>query len=539
MARSHAPVRGAARNLRAPMRTRLHVEQLEARNLLSTQALGDLTVSPALDFTPLATNTAVQGLTPARVRHAYGFDRISFNGGQVPANGSGGTIAVISSYSDPNIASDLAVFDRTFGLPDPPSFTIANPSGAPAAEPDPSWNLETALDVEWAHAMAPGANILLVQAPTASMGYLLNAVNYARNVPGVVAVSMSWGVSEFAIESYLDGYFATPAGHIGGSGLPGGVTFVAASGDAGAFQGGTWPSVSPNVLAVGGSQLSVDAAGNYVGETGWTYSGAAISQYETKPLFQSPFQQSTKRTTPDVAYVGDPTTGVAVYSSADFYGHNGWFTMGGTSAGAPQWAGLIAVADQGRALEGMGSLDHAASMLYNAPVAFHNIPTGYNGFLAGPGYNLVTGLGSPYADRIVNFLTTGGLYTSLNTTPIGTVSLAALTGTTTTFEAVEMPAETAPVEMPAETGGSVDAFALVGLLDQAPAIPEVLAGAHTSSGPSDSYFAEVAAVSDATTQKAAPMSLHTEGGRQSEALTAQLAGLAGLGVEDLGRDLLS
>src|SRR5206468_2022041 len=124
-----------------------------------------------------------------------------------------------------------------------------------------SWGLETSLDVEWAHAIAPGAKILLVEANSSSLTDLLAAVNYARNQPGVSVVSMSWGAGEWSGESAYDSTFTTPAGHAG-------VTFVASSGDSGSAGAPEWPSVSPNVLAVGGTQLSVDASGNYVSETG-------------------------------------------------------------------------------------------------------------------------------------------------------------------------------------------------------------------------------------------------------------------------------
>ena len=153
------------------------------------------------------------------------------------------------AYNDPNIGSDLRQFDREYGLPNPPSFTKYVETGL--TQSNPGWSLETALDVEWSHAMAPGANLVLVEASSASLANLFNAVNFARSLNGVVDVSMSWGTSEFYGETAYDSLFTTPAGHIGGDGLPGGVTFVAASGDSGAWDGVSYPAASPNVLSVG------------------------------------------------------------------------------------------------------------------------------------------------------------------------------------------------------------------------------------------------------------------------------------------------
>jgi subtilase family serine protease len=357
-------------------------------------------------------------LTPAQVRHAYGFDQIAFqvNGRSIAGDGSGQTIAIIDAYDDPNIASDLHYFDRTFGLPDPPTFTKATPQGVPRS--DPLWALEIALDVEWAHAIAPGANILLVESISSNGSDLLAAVDYARQQPGVVSISMSWGSPEFAGEASFDSHFTTPAGHFGGSTgmrgdpmLPGGITLVASTGDNGAKHGAQWPAISPNVLAVGGTTLRVlDSWGSYSGETGWSGSGGGISAYYGEPAYQLSVQNWGKRSIPDVSYDGDPNSGFYVYTSVAYHGSAGWFSVAGTSAAAPQWAALIAIADQGRALAGKGSLDGVAQTLpaiYQfSNRAFHDITSGNNGFAAGIGYDLVTGRGSPYANIIVQgFLT--------------------------------------------------------------------------------------------------------------------------------------
>ncbi len=384
----------------------LSLEELEQRNLLSATGI---VAAPLLDATPAALALSPQAsygpavYTPAQVRAAYGFSSL-------PENGAGQTIAIIAAYDDPYIASDLATFDRTFGLPGQTAagvsqfFSKVNEFGQSANYPvaNALWDTEIALDVEWAHAIAPGANILLVEANTNGGIDLLTALNTARNTPGVSVVSMSWATTEFNGEQYYNGYFTTPAGHLGGNDQPGGITFVAAAGDSGAYYGADWPAVSPNVLAVGGSSLTVYGY-TYAGETAWSWGGGGYSKYLARPSYQAGVQFSTYRTTPDVAYNADPYSGVYVYSTITPYtGYSGWLAAGGTSAGTPQWAGLIALADQARAWYGRPSLNGAQSALYSLPSSdFHDITTGSNGYAAGPGYDLATGLGSPSANLVV------------------------------------------------------------------------------------------------------------------------------------------
>ncbi len=406
------------------------LEALEDKTLLSgvtmvpTHVLAGNPVSG-----PQAGSSTPYGLTPAQVRHAYGFDQITFQNGTVTGNGNGETIAIVDANDDPSIANDLAVFDQTFGLAAPPSFTKVgiNASGAASTTTFPTadsgWAGEIELDVEWAHAVAPGASILLVEANSANDTDLLNAVNYARQQPGVVAVSMSWGGSEWSSQGSEDSYFTTPSGHAG-------VTFFGSAGDNGSPA--LWPSLSSHVVGVGGTSLTVDSQGNYQGETAWTSSGGSISQYVPQPSYQSGLSISLggMRGGPDVAYDADPATGVAVYGS---YGWGGWSMVGGTSAAAPQWAGLVAITDQGRALAGLGAMDgytQTLPALYKLPASdFHDITSGSNGgYSAGPGYDLVTGLGSPIANLVVRDLvggssTGGGGSTGTNQPP--TIATAA------------------------------------------------------------------------------------------------------------------
>ncbi len=385
------------------------LETLENRQLLSVGSvnLNSVVAQPSLaaNPTPLISSLYPSGLSPSEVRQAYGVNQVTFQNGTVAGYGAGQTIAIVEAYNDPNISSDLKQFDRAYDLPAPPSFTKYLETGA--TQTNPGWSLETALDVEWAHAMAPEASIVLVEAKSATISQLFSAVSFARSLNGVVAVSMSWGTSEFAGETAYDSLFTTPAGHIGGDGLPGGVTFVAATGDSGAWYGESYPAASPNVLSVGATTLYLGANSTYGGEFGWTDSTGGFSVLEAAPAYQVSTQTASGlsyglRTLPDVAAVGNPATGLSVYDSVRYQGQSGWFSVGGTSAAAPQWAGLIAVADQGLALAGVGSLANAQSALYALPSSsFHPVTSGFNGYSAGSGYNLVTGLGTPIANRVV------------------------------------------------------------------------------------------------------------------------------------------
>ena len=366
------------------------------------QVLSDGTLAPFATAGP-------HGLSPTQVRKAYGVSQILF--GSIQGDGTGQTIAIVDAYDYPTVNSDLHNFDVAFGLPDTivrrvnqdggstlPSIDTTSPKGD-------DWEVEEALDVEWAHAMAPKASILLVEANTNSNDDLIaHGVNFARSVPGVSAISMSFGVDGgFAGESFYDQFFTTPVGHAG-------VTFLASTGDSGAPGG--YPAESPNVLAVGGTTLNVTAGGTYLSETGWSNGGGGISQFESQPGYQvsTVSQTHIRRAIPDVSLVADPATGVSIFDSVDFGTATPWIVVGGTSLSSPAWAGLIAIANQGRAIANINNLGGADSVqqhLYDLPVsAFHDITVGFNGFNAAPGYDLVTGLGSPRANLLIPELNT-------------------------------------------------------------------------------------------------------------------------------------
>jgi fibronectin type 3 domain-containing protein len=388
------------------------------------------------------------GNFPAAIRTAYGVNLITF--GSVVGDGTGQTIAIVDAGSQPNLAGDLKAFDKQFGLADP-TLTQINETGGSVLPGNQGWGLEISLDVEWAHAIAPGAKILYVGANTANDTDMDAAVAYAATTGGASVVSMSWGAGEGGYELGEDHYFSTA-----------GVTFVASSGDSGAPP--IYPSSSPNVLAIGGTHLSLGSGGVWSGETAWSGSGGGISAYEAAPSFQQGLtihdgsnlvNPNGKRVTPDVAYDADPGTGVAVYDSFDYTPFTPWIEVGGTSAGAPQWSALIAIADQGRALIGLGPLSGASQALpaiYALPGGdLHDVTsgttTGTPNYTAAAGFDLTSGLGSPLANLVAAALISAPHVVSASPTGSGQGPVSSVTFTFSQ-----------PMATGSFTLGSVDSF---------------------------------------------------------------------------------
>ena len=337
------------------------------------------------------------GLSPSQVQTAYGIKNIA-------SQGEGQIIAIVDAYDHPSIEKDLGVFDNAFGLPACTSangcFTKVYAEGYPP-QTDAGWAGEIALDVEWAHAIAPKAKIILVEANDSSLDALFHAVQIATQ-NGANVVSMSWGGSEFSSETSFDKYFNVPN-----------VTFVASSGDNGT--GASYPAASPYVVGAGGTTLSLDNNGNYAGETAWSGSGGGISAYETIPNYQNDFQipnnPNNMRGIPDIAYNADPETGYSVYCSiSNKIRSAGWSVVGGTSASAPQWAAFAAIANSslGSNMKNLNDLlYHAASLNYASD--YNDITSGSNGncgdnCTAQTGYDYVTGIGSLQANNLINDL---------------------------------------------------------------------------------------------------------------------------------------
>ncbi len=417
---------------------RVHLEALEERTLLSVAALKPTFVPyiPAGASAPAQT-ALPQGLTPQQLRQAYGYNAISVGG--VVGNGAGQTIAIVDAFDWPTAFADLKAFDQRFGLPDPPSFTKVNQQGQAGPLPSPDvqggWGVEEALDVEWAHSVAPAANIVLVEANDAAPADLDASVNTAKELPGASVVSMSFGGPEDPSELGEDSTFLSAPGHP--------VTFLAATGDTGTPGG--YPAYSPNVVAVGGTTLSLDSGNNYASEAGWSGAGGGTSLFEPQPVYQSalPF---THRSVPDVSSNADPASGVSVYSSYDFGATTPWETIGGTSLACPTWAAFIAIVDQERVDAGDGVLDGATQtlpMLYALPAAdFHDITTGNNGLPAGVGYDQVTGIGSMIAPQIAISMaplrivvTPNQITNAVEGNPLTNVPVATFTDATGSFPA--------------------------------------------------------------------------------------------------------
>ena len=342
----------------------------------------------------------LSGITPALLTAAYGLNNISFTsatGSPVTGNGSGETIALVEAFHDPNLMSDLQTFDSAYNLPTP-NITVDNQAGSAT---NPGWALEETLDVEWAHAIAPGASLLVVEASSQELQPLVSAIDTASAAPNVVAVSMSWGFSEFKKELAYNSTFTTPSGHAG-------VTFFAASGDSGSAGGPEWPSIAPSVVSVGGTSLLLSSTGAYQSEAAWSGSSGGYSRFEAEPSFQRSVQQTGKRSSPDVAFLGDPGTGVNVYETSPVTDQGSWQVVGGTSLGAPAWAAITAIVDQGRALQGMPSLDGATQTL---PALYGIAPSGYHAVAGARRHknlkataNTVTGLGTPVGPALISSL---------------------------------------------------------------------------------------------------------------------------------------
>ena len=485
------PAETRARLRRRPC-TILSCESLESRQLLTTVATTPVAQN-LLQIVPMASG-GFTTYTPQQIDSAYGIGNIAFSSSSgrspIAGTGAGQTIAIVDAYSDPKIQSDLAAFDAKYGLGAPPSFSVDNLGSTTT---NAGWALETALDVEWAHAIAPQASIVVVEASSASLGSLMSAVTAAAKLPGVSVVSMSWGSSEFLGEASYAGVFNTPAGHTN-------VSFIAASGDSGAWSGPMFPSVLPNVLAVGGTTLTLTSGATPRSETGWTDSTGGFSGLDngfqsviSVPSYQGSTLSSVGlnygiRTTPDVSFNADPNTGYAVYDSVSYNGYAGWFDVGGTSAAAPAWAGLVAITDQGLAASGKSSLTTSQLLtdLYNLPSSSFNVITsGFNGYSATAGYDLVTGLGTPRANQIVSgILAAGGVKATAGTQAVASTTVKQASSSATVHSAAVGASQSTATTSPAAVAASPFVGTSAGLAALPSSFPaSTVASASPSQGP--------------------------------------------------------
>jgi subtilase family serine protease len=422
---------------------------------------------------------------PASTRAAYNLQPLYQQG----LDGTGMTIAIVDSYGSDTIAHDLHVYDQTWGLPPMcgeegvtcsagmPTFSRLSLQGSPATKAPPSssngtgqedksaWALEVSLDVETAHAIAPGANILLVHTPTAEtlgvQGFpqMMAAEDYVVQHHLAQVISQSFASAEDAFGSSqslqnLRYAFKDAAAN--------GVTVLGSSGDGGSANdtktpvghGGStipvptveWPASDPLVTGVGGTYLctdpnatsgrtvdSVDPPANCQNnpgqaEVGWIDSGGGFSHVFAKPSFQSTLPVpstaiGSMRGVPDIALQASARTGALVYITLPNDGNSGlicpggapcstgWYDIGGTSLSCPQWAGLVAIAAQVKG-RGLGPINQALYTLAANPATyasdFFDVTVGNNqadpdvpGYTASPGWDPVTGLGTPNAANLI------------------------------------------------------------------------------------------------------------------------------------------
>ena len=407
-------------------------------------------VSFGCQFRPITGTAGPRCYQPSQIQNAYGYSGLLASG----VNGSGQTIVIVDAYSNPFVAHDLMFQDAEFGLPAPPSFTEIAPQGVPKFNPadanQDGWAEEITLDVLWAHAMAPGANIVLDEAASNQDADILAATKYAidNNIGDVI--SQSFGEAETCMDPAL----LAQQHALFQQAVDKGITLFASSGDSGAAQStcdgngaiesASTPASDPNVTGVGGTTLSAsDSAGIYVGETAWTEqlfgcnppavaptdincSGGGFSSIYPRPSWQASQNKNKMRGVPDVAYNAGVNGGVLTHcgicnllNGIEASNPNVFFIFGGTSAGSPQWSGLIADADQ-MAGHSLGNINQRLYQLSQAQKTyaadFHDITTGNNdvaeiggaGFNAGPGWDPVTGLGSPNAANLLPALAKKG-----------------------------------------------------------------------------------------------------------------------------------
>lgn len=342
------------------------------------------------------------GYTPQQIRLGYNIpDRLGTK-----------AIAIVDAYDNPTALADFNTFSQSFGLPTEPSADATNSSNKvfqvvyqdgiqPAS--DPGWAGEIALDIEWAHAMAPNAKIYLVEAQDNSDN-LYSTVQLASTLTDVREVSMSWGGGEWPGEVQADSTFTSPN-----------VVYFAASGDSGA--GTIYPCVSPNVVGVGGTSLVLDGAGNFVQEFAWMGSGGGPSNYEPLPAYQSILQGSigSNRGAPDISGPADPYYGCAVFSS---YAFGGWAVIGGTSWACPTEAGIANARGQFSTTTNaeLTRLYQEYSVASTYVSLYRDITQGSSGWNAGPGYDFATGIGS--AVNLYQSVPSNLNYAPISVTPI-------------------------------------------------------------------------------------------------------------------------
>ncbi len=394
---------------------------------------------------PMATAGTSVTYTPAQIRAAYGLPPVPSDLSKITALqaaqlGAGQTIYVADAFHDVYAFGELLAFSNLFGLPGCTQSTLAVTASLPMAPPsakattcefyqvasgaggtvapsyprhDPQWATEIALDIQWAHAIAPLARIVLVEAANDSMAAMSDAIQLVNRLgPGVL--SMSFGGPEGSYVAANEALFRTP-----------GMSYFASTGDNGAAV--SWPAASPSVVAVGGTSLRYTGSGTRT-ETAWSLAGGGVSAYVPLPTYQNATllrnSAVTRRSVADVSMNADPTTGqytaIIPNQLTCTFCQVSWVTTGGTSLATPQWAGLAAVANALRAQAGKAPLGAPHAVLYQSLAnsstyasAFLDVVQGSNGSCptcaAKAGYDGPTGLGTPNGMTLLSLMTNGSV----------------------------------------------------------------------------------------------------------------------------------
>lgn len=425
-------------------------------------SLATLPTPPTTEF--CQKNLGISCYQPAQLRQAYNLNRLY----ELGLDGSGRTIAIVDSFGSPTIRQDLSTFDKAFGIPDPPALDIITPAGAPPKF-DPNnadmvgWAQETTLDVEWAHTIAPGAKVLLVETPVSEtqgvQGFpeIVAAENYVIDHGLADVITQSFGATEETFPNKdsvlgLRGAFKNAYAHH--------VTVLASSGDYGstdalpdstccyAQQVNSWPSSDPLVTSIGGTQLHLDAQGNRIApDNVWNDPNSIIGGNPNDPttccaggggpshVFPRPaFQRSVKdvvgnaRGTPDISMSAAVDGAVTYYYS---FVHPGWHLVGGTSEASPLFSGIVAIADQiaGKRLGWLNESLYALGSHADGAAGAVDVLQGDNhmtfvdaqgklvtvpGFAAGRGYDLSSGWGTVDAGRFTFALAAVGSNSDAN-----------------------------------------------------------------------------------------------------------------------------
>lgn len=403
---------------------RMHPKIIVAEQ--ATRLVGDATAAFTCELRRF-TGSLLHCYGPDAIRAAYGVDALLSAG----FDGKGETIVIIEAFGSPTLEADLALFDSVFHLPAPPSITQIRMPGAPPFDINDDnmvgWAVETSLDVQWAHAIAPGAKIIVVAAKDNDDANILAAQNYAIDRRLGHIISESFGESELDIsgrtlKDYERSYHEAREGRMSVLVSAGddGATNFDADGNLKPFRNVSYPASSPHVTGVGGTNLffgtagKADPNGTYQGEVVWNEenlgigaTGGGVSARFREPSYQKGALRSLRSTlngfrgVPDVGYNAGVRGGVIVATT--FFGGPVFFLVGGTSAGAPQWAGIVAIANQiaDRPLGFLNPKLYFLGKVGALSAVTHDITVGNNsfaavvGFSARVGYDLTTGWGTP------------------------------------------------------------------------------------------------------------------------------------------------